>query len=845
MSLPFGFSPFDNDYDSPYAHTNAAIRRQSKGNIVNTTGHTPTSSISGAAPQQQQQQQQQLPHSSSTSSSPSATRPASPKGSQVGLNELPVRRYSPPPGVPSAEEFGSRRFSKSRAPSSSDQRPITQPQPIGPSLAAAWAQDNTTQQDSTSHQQTQSASASASPPSSPSQRRKPPPPPAAATAISRAASPPAQEQLKPSESPKASKAQTSPAAAAAAAQAQAPQQASPKASKKAAQKQQQRQQQQQQQQSPPKKSQSSRWSWMRSAAPAAAAATAATTAQDKDGSKSNAAPTPAAHDLPEPTAPPAPEQVALATPADAEAEASSNVTSSPAKQAQPAQEMQEIATYPSPSTPDSPASPVSHHAHGSQSRTSLHSHKSSHASKRAPTAAAAGLGAAAAATTAAATSSSTPAHTAYNMGDYSTASPFSEKAETEDNPRAPLAGGAGAASVLPTSNKTHTEGSRFSNFNSYSAAGAGAGAGSGGALSRSWRNHKKAWIIGIIIALIVIIAAAVGGAVGGNSSSSSGGSKGTTNGGGNGQDKGTGSGGTGIQPNSKLHNSFYGINYVPFESLAPACGANLTGVMDDLKLVSQLTTRVRLAGSACNETAMVLDAIERLDVDLTVFPAIVVDEDTTLTSTAWTNQVDLVLEALSNFGTSRVGGVQVGEEFVTRFGSQATLSQFITAFRTALAGNAGSSGVLVGTAETSSTWSESLAELVDFVFANNQAWYSGIAIEDAAGWTANYFQENVVDLVEDASTAPKAYISETGWPTGAGTPAQATLDASVASVANLQTYLDTFVCAANSNGTGYFFFEMFDDPNQDNAAGGVGGHWGLFDNQKKLKAITLPDCKHS
>ena len=28
----------------------------------------------------------------------------------------------------------------------------------------------------------------------------------------------------------------------------------------------------------------------------------------------------------------------------------------------------------------------------------------------------------------------------------------------------------------------------------------------------------------------------------------------------------------------------------------------------------------------------------------------------------------------------------------------------------------------------------------------------------------------------------------------------------------MQTFLDTFVCAANQNGTGYFFFEFFDEP---------------------------------
>jgi len=35
--------------------------------------------------------------------------------------------------------------------------------------------------------------------------------------------------------------------------------------------------------------------------------------------------------------------------------------------------------------------------------------------------------------------------------------------------------------------------------------------------------------------------------------------------------------------------------------------------------------------------------------------------------------------------------------------------------------------------------------------------------------------------------------------------------ASTASIANLQKFLDTYVCQANKNGTGYFYFEAFDE----------------------------------
>ena len=72
------------------------------------------------------------------------------------------------------------------------------------------------------------------------------------------------------------------------------------------------------------------------------------------------------------------------------------------------------------------------------------------------------------------------------------------------------------------------------------------------------------------------------------------------------------------------------------------------------------------------------------------------------------------------------------------------------------------------------------------------------------------------------------YIAETGWPTGATDPGSGSNGPSTASVANLQTFLDTFVCQANQNGTGYFFFEYFDETWKNVTFGGVEGYWGLF-----------------
>lgn len=54
---------------------------------------------------------------------------------------------------------------------------------------------------------------------------------------------------------------------------------------------------------------------------------------------------------------------------------------------------------------------------------------------------------------------------------------------------------------------------------------------------------------------------------------------------------------------------------------------------------------------------------------------------------------------------------------------------------------------------------------------------------------------------------PTAYIAETGWPTASMTPENATYEGAVAGVSELQTFLNTYPCQANQNGSYYFYFE--------------------------------------
>jgi len=90
-------------------------------------------------------------------------------------------------------------------------------------------------------------------------------------------------------------------------------------------------------------------------------------------------------------------------------------------------------------------------------------------------------------------------------------------------------------------------------------------------------------------------------------------------------------------------------------------------------------------------------------------------------------------------------------------------------------------------------------------------------------------------------------MTEVGWPTNSSVPVSTI---SPPSVENLQLFINNFVYTANTQRIKYFFFEYMDMPWKERRLpdvegfGGVEGFWGLFNSDRTLKAITLPDCAH-
>ncbi|EME84908.1 glycoside hydrolase family 17 protein [Pseudocercospora fijiensis CIRAD86] len=224
-------------------------------------------------------------------------------------------------------------------------------------------------------------------------------------------------------------------------------------------------------------------------------------------------------------------------------------------------------------------------------------------------------------------------------------------------------------------------------------------------------------------------------------------------------------------------------------------------------------------------------------------------------------QMSHLYQILDKYDHSSFVGVIVGNEVL--YAKTWTATQLQTQLQE-IRNNFTSKGINlpVSTADLGDNWDATLAQASDIVMANIHPFFAGTVAKDAASWAYTFWQGKDIPLksakTDQTGTLiyPTQIISEIGWPSQGGNdcgdasdPAfgcTSETDGAVASIDNLNTFMDGWVCDALSNGTTFFWFEAFDEEWKhqfDTEHNKWESAWGLFDSDRSLKdGIKIPDC---
>lgn len=347
-------------------------------------------------------------------------------------------------------------------------------------------------------------------------------------------------------------------------------------------------------------------------------------------------------------------------------------------------------------------------------------------------------------------------------------------------------------------------------------------------------RSRMRWIVGIIIA-ILLIGGIIGGAIGGiRAARSNRSDSASSNQGQSAEDDNRDNGDLSkdsaaiqkLMGNADLHKVFPGMAYTPFNAQYPDCLTNppsQNNVTRDMAVLSQLTNVIRLYGTDCNQTQMVLHAIDRLALtDMKVWLGVWLERNTTTNQRQLSNMYDIIDEA----GVEPFVGVVVGNEVLFAESLPETeLAKYIRDTKQNL--TAHKIDLPVATSDLGDKWTAALAAEVDVVMSNIHPFFSGVEVEVAAAWTLNFWQEK--DVLLTKGTTKKNIISEVGWPSEGGRSCgsvnctDAITSSSVAGIDEMNRFMDDFVCQSLEDGTDYFWYVW---PTFFLAAGERSGHHG-------------------
>lgn len=218
--------------------------------------------------------------------------------------------------------------------------------------------------------------------------------------------------------------------------------------------------------------------------------------------------------------------------------------------------------------------------------------------------------------------------------------------------------------------------------------------------------------------------------------------------------------------NPDLHKVFPDVDYTLLNSQYPDCIGNppsQNNITRDVAVLSQLTNKIRLYGTDCNQTEMVLHAIKQLKMtkDIKVWLGVWQDKNETTNE----RQLRQMWSILDEYGADPFEGVIVANEILFRKEMTiASLGKVLGDVRTQLA--AKTIKLPVATSDLGDDWTAELGQQSDYIMANIHPFFAGVAAEQGASWTWTFWEGK--DGPFWKADKQKNVIAETGWPSAGG-----------------------------------------------------------------------------
>ncbi|KAK6203491.1 glycoside hydrolase superfamily [Scheffersomyces amazonensis] len=280
---------------------------------------------------------------------------------------------------------------------------------------------------------------------------------------------------------------------------------------------------------------------------------------------------------------------------------------------------------------------------------------------------------------------------------------------------------------------------------------------------------------------------------------------------------------------------FHGLAYSPLNALEPNCGVNKTDIMFDLVKLSTVTTRIRNYGMQCNQSDLILDSIQTLNLNMTLSMGIWIGGNDTINR----NQIDEMKKVVRKYPSEMFEGIFIGNEVLFREDkSTEELLDYIRETKSYLR-SIGFRKVPVGTSEIGSLLNKDLFEECDILGANIHPFFAGNSVEGASNWTIEFLEYQMEPLNYKNKTI---IITEVGWPTDGGN-----FHKSTANIPNFKYFLSDYICKMKNVNYGWYYFEAFDEPWKEIFYEGKNKwetEWGLFksDRSDKIDLRKVGSC---